>query len=708
MTKRVSVITTVYNEENNIAALLDALLAQTRQPDEIVICDAGSTDRTTEIISRYVARGLPVRLAVAPGANRARGRNLAIRQAAGEVIASTDGGCIPDAEWLARLVAPFESEEPPEVVSGYYRPAASSLVEEAVAAATVPEVAEVDPGTFLPSGRSVAFAREAWERLGGYPETIPFAEDTAFDLRLRAAGCRFQFAPTAVVRWRMQGSARAVFRQFFRYAESDGELGHWFGHYAKARAGAAAVALAAALTIWDWRGALLFPSLALLYWGRYAVRAWGRGARWRPGLLAPAISLVVDAANLTGYMRGRLRRRPRPSALPMDRPLSLTQVTYTYQPIAGGADVYVSQLAELIASAGHHHLVYQRRTEGAPGDVRFVPNPWRGRALEFWTQAFGLLALRRELLGHDLVICHYPHYLLALYLMSWGRDWPTRVGLSHGVFWDDAPGSFRSLLKVLLTRLAFRRAHLYIANDSEFLRAMGLQIAPGQGMHSQVAPGAWFIPNGVDTEKFRPSPPIPEIAALNPILVPRNLFRNRGIHLAIEAFELFMKDFSETKLLIVGGGGQPDYVADMRKRIERRGLTESVFFHGPVPHDELPGIYSSSHMTLIPSLCGEGTSLAALESMACGIATICTEVAGLKDLPGPHSRPTPVGLAEVMRQVYPDRARIGEEQREKVLSGYTIEKWRKAWETALSTVGYTARVSGEAPPPPPLAATWPP
>ena len=686
MTRRVSVIATVLNEEATIGLLLDSLLSQARAPDEIVICDAGSTDRTLEIISGYAARGIPVTWLAETGASRARARNLAIRQATGDVIASVDAGCVADPQWLVRLVAPLESEDPPDVVGGYYRAAPSSALEEAVAAATVPDASEVDPETFLPSSRSVAFTRSAWARVGGYPETVSVAEDTAFGLRLREAGAEFEFVPNAIVRWRMQRSLGAVFHQFYRYAKGDGELGHWFPHYAKARAALIAVAAAAVLTVSQWWGGLTFPALALLYWVRYTLRAWRRGARWQPGLLSPVVSLTVDLANLTGYTAGRRRRRPRAAPLPNDRPLSIAQVTYTYQPIAGGADVYAAQLGELIAAAGHQHVVYQRRAETTAADVRFVPNPWRGRPLEFWTQALGLCALRRELLAHDIVICHYPHFLLAVHLLSLGRGRPVRVGLSHGVFWDDHPGSLRGRLKAWLARLAFRRAHLYIANDTEFLRAMGLAISPQHRMRSEIAPGVWFIPNGVDPEQFRPVPPVPDIAALNPILVPRNLFRSRGIHLAIEAFELFRKDFPETKLLIVGGGGQPGYAADLHRRIEWRGLTDSVLFHGAVPHDELPAIYSSARLTLIPSLSGEGTSLSALESMACGTATICTDVAGLRDLPGPHARPTPVGLAEVMREVYPDRARVGEEQRACVLSTYSLEPWRQAWQATLATL----------------------
>jgi len=193
--------------------------------------------------------------------------------------------------------------------------------------------------------------------------------------------------------------------------------------------------------------------------------------------------------------------------------------------------------------------------------------------------------------------------------------------------------------------------------------------------------------NGADTARFQPSPPVPELSALSPILVPRNLFPNRGIHLAIQAFALFLREHPNTTLLIVGGGGQPRYLEQLRHLVEHLGLAERVVFHGPVPHGDLPAIYASAHLTLIPSLCGEGTSLAALESMACSTATICTDVAGLRDLPGPHAPPTPEGLAEVMLRVYPERDRVGEEQRRQVLAEYSLDRWRECWHQALAGVG---------------------
>jgi glycosyltransferase involved in cell wall biosynthesis/GT2 family glycosyltransferase len=696
--RTVSLITTVLNERASMAALLDSIAAQTRPPDEIVIVDAGSDDGTCDIINDYLARGLPARLIVVPGAGRAQGRNLAIRRSRGEIIASIDGGCEAEPEWLARLVAPFESDDPPDVVSGYYRPATRTRREKAVAAATVPLVGEVDPETFLPSSRSVAFTRAAWERAGGYPEYVDCAEDTLFDIRMRDAGCEFQFEPGAVVQWQMQTTRRGLFRQFYRYARSDGETGLWFRHYTKAFTVIGGLLLLLLLTAvlpgvaGTISGAMLLAAL-LAYAVRHGRRA-GRRLRERGWVAVSAVevSFLVDVAHGLGYSVGRLRRRPRPHVVPANRPLSIAQVTYTYQPITGGADVYVSQLAELFAAVGHRHTVYQRRIDTPHPGVRFVPNPLHGRPLEFWTHTLGLFRLWRELAAHDVVICHYPPYLLALFLMSLLTRGPVRVGISHGVFWDDEPRALRSRFKAWIARLAFRRAHLYIANDTEFLRAMGLRLPPMHRAHAEVAPGVWFVPNGVDVERFRPVNAIPELRALNAILVPRNLYRNRGIHLAVQAFDAFRQEHPNTSLVIAGGGGQPDYVEEVQSDIARRGLKRAVVFYGSVPHDELPAVYSSARLTLIPSLCGEGTSLSALESMACGTATICTAVAGLKDLPGPHVAPEAEALAEVMRQVYLRRLATGDEQRRIVQERYSLAIWRRSWRAALATAGVPMRL----------------
>ena len=92
---KISVIIPVRNEEQSIAPLLDSLISQTAKPSEIVITDAGSTDRTAAIIEAYDQTAVPIRLLRAGAALPGRARNLAAAQAANEWLAFIDAGVEP-------------------------------------------------------------------------------------------------------------------------------------------------------------------------------------------------------------------------------------------------------------------------------------------------------------------------------------------------------------------------------------------------------------------------------------------------------------------------------------------------------------------------------------------------------------------------------------------------------------------------------------
>ena len=243
---RVTVISTVLNEGEAIRRLMDSLVAQTRQPDEVVIVDGGSRDNTVTVIQEYAGR-LPLRVLVEPGANISRGRNVAIAAATGDVIASVDAGVWLEPQWLDKLVAPLaeagqrmpaqrgignsdtpaSSRQLPAAVAGFFVPDVRTTFEIAMGATVLPTVGEVKPESFLPSSRSVAFTKEAWAAAGGYPEWIDYCEDLIFDFRLRDAAGPFAWAPDAVAHFRPCGSLKAFFKQYYRYARGDGKADLW-------------------------------------------------------------------------------------------------------------------------------------------------------------------------------------------------------------------------------------------------------------------------------------------------------------------------------------------------------------------------------------------------------------------------------------------------------------------------------------------------
>ncbi len=320
----VSIVMTVLNEAGSLPALLESILAQERRPEEVVIVDGGSSDRTAALardFARRAAPDLPVRVEVLPGANISAGRNRAIELAQGDIIVVTDGGVVLHAAWLARLVAALD--EGADVAAGFFVPAPQSSFELAMGATVLPAVEDINPATFLPSSRSVAFRREAWERAGRYPEWLDYCEDVVFDLALRREGLRQRFVPAALVAFRPRPSLPAFFRQYYRYARGDGKADLWrrrhairYGVYLGAPLG---WLVGAHWPVLRW----LIVGAMLAYVRRPYQRLWALAAQpagrtlgrfLRAAAWVPLIRLTGDVAKMIGYpvgVRWRLTGRHR-------------------------------------------------------------------------------------------------------------------------------------------------------------------------------------------------------------------------------------------------------------------------------------------------------------------------------------------------------------------------------------------------------------
>jgi glycosyltransferase involved in cell wall biosynthesis len=320
---QVSLVMTVRNEAANLPRLLDSVLAQTLRPADIVIVDGGSTDGTPEVARAYADR-LPVRVIERPGANISEGRNTAIAAATHDIVAVTDAGVRLDPGWLEALAAPLLAGDPPvDVASGFFVPDPQSPFERAMGATVLPAVEDVDPATFLPSSRSVAFRKAAWESVGGYPEWLDYCEDLVFDLRLKEAGHGFAFVPEARAYFRPRSTLRDFYVQYYRYARGDGKADLWRKRHAIRYATYIAGPL---LAKWALRrkdtpaGTVMLVILGLAAAG-YCRRPYARLLPMLRGLplpqallavaLVPVIRLTGDLAKMAGYPVGvlwRLRR----------------------------------------------------------------------------------------------------------------------------------------------------------------------------------------------------------------------------------------------------------------------------------------------------------------------------------------------------------------------------------------------------------------
>lgn len=308
---KVSLIATVKDAAPDIGEFLTSLRAQTRPPDEVVIVDGGSTDGTAQAL----LAAPDVTLMEEPGANIARGRNLAVQTASHDVIACTDADCVLAPDWLERIVEPLDRGA--DVSMGLYRPLARTVFEACAAAISIREPSEIREATYMPSARSLAFRREAFEAAGRFPEWLPIGEDMYLDHRWRELGVTMRLAPGAVVYRRPRPTLGAYWRQFSAYAEGDAQAGmHARRHVLRF---AAYGALAAALASRNRAAFLLAGGAGAAYAWRPLRRAMRilpprRTTRAAALVAVPGLMAVTDLAKMAGYLRGFARRSGRESS----------------------------------------------------------------------------------------------------------------------------------------------------------------------------------------------------------------------------------------------------------------------------------------------------------------------------------------------------------------------------------------------------------
>jgi glycosyltransferase involved in cell wall biosynthesis len=284
---------------------LDSIEAQTRAPDEVVIVDGGSTDGTVELLRE---RSWAIVLEE-PGANIARGRNLAVAKASHAAIAVSDADCVLAPDWLAEIVKPLERGA--DVAMGLYQPLTTSFFELCAAAVSIKEREEIRPESYLPSARSVAFLRDAFEDAGGYPEWLEIGEDMYLNQRWRARGARMRLAQGAIVLRRPRPDLASYWRQFTAYAEGDARAEMLPQRHAARFAAYGSLALALGSRSKTLKALVLAAGAA--YASRPVRRAFRRvpepAARLASLVAVPALMAFTDVAKMTGYLRGVARSR---------------------------------------------------------------------------------------------------------------------------------------------------------------------------------------------------------------------------------------------------------------------------------------------------------------------------------------------------------------------------------------------------------------
>lgn len=103
---KLSVVIPALNEEKRIRSVLSSLQNQKRKPDEIIVVDNNSTDKTREIVTTEFPN---VRLLSAKVKGAAHARHVGFLASTGDVICRTDADCWVPENWVQNIELFFQS-----------------------------------------------------------------------------------------------------------------------------------------------------------------------------------------------------------------------------------------------------------------------------------------------------------------------------------------------------------------------------------------------------------------------------------------------------------------------------------------------------------------------------------------------------------------------------------------------------------------------
>jgi len=315
--------------------------------------------------------------------------------------------------------------------------------------------------------------------------------------------------------------------------------------------------------------------------------------------------------------------------------LRIIVISHEFPPVGGGAATLAKEIGEGIAKKGHAVRVLTASFNGLPNGERV------GNLQVFRLPAIRLFSDRSippemlsfALLGLGPALNHFttfrPHLCLTFFavpngLISLAGRLVSGTPYVLCLVGADVPG-FAGVgpypnLALPLTYPIWKGASALVAN-SPHLQRLALRTA------SRLGQDVAYIPGGVELDRFQRHQRRAPGQELRLLSVAR-LAPQKGLEVLLEALACLPEaERSRVSLTVVGDG-------PLRPRLEAlatRGLSGRVRFLGWQPRDELPSIYTSADVFVLPSL-EEGMPTVVLEAMASGLPIVMTDVGGAREL----------------------------------------------------------------------------
>ncbi len=380
---------------------------------------------------------------------------------------------------------------------------------------------------------------------------------------------------------------------------------------------------------------------------------------------------------------------------PRDPVLRVAAVIQSYLPVLGGAQTQVQQLGPLFARRGVRTVVLTRRVPGTPAVehadgllVRRLWVPEQSAAASLAYTAQGVAGVLRS----------RPHVVHAHDLLS-----PASIGLLSAsllrvpvVALVASTGPGGDVDRLLHKPMGARRLRRIVGQVAAF-HTLADEVEAELRQHGVPPERLWRIPNGVDTDRFRPASGDERVVVRERLGIPAGAVVSMycGRFAPVKRLDVLLAAFRAAPghLVLVGNGSEHDRVLALARQDELAGRVHVLpAVDDPAPLLRAADLYVSASST-------EGMSNSVLEAMASGLPIAASPASGMSEIvtgaTGALAADTgPAGLRAAIAAIAGDprlREQRGAAARELIVSRYSLAT------TADRLVALYRRLAGAAP-----------
>jgi glycosyltransferase involved in cell wall biosynthesis len=268
-----------------------------------------------------------------------------------------------------------------------------------------------------------------------------------------------------------------------------------------------------------------------------------------------------------------------------------------------------------------------------------------------WTQWWDQVVLPRRLKRDRISVFLSPYYKAPL-----RASCPVVITV-HDLHFIGYPERSRPIYDRAMVRLAklyATRAAAIITDSTYSYRTIiqRLGVSPSKIRVIPLAIGDEFKPTRAALtllERYGVSQPY--------LLSVSNFLPHKNLRRLVQAYATLEPSLRESYLLVLAGDGPGR--AELAQEVIELGLNGRVVMPGWIDRDDLPGLYSSCTVCVLPSL-AEGFGLPALEAMACGVPVAASNRTAIPEVVGEAGvlfNPEDVGdIASALRRLLTDPA----------------------------------------------------